>query len=133
MANRQAFAVQKLSSPSSRLPRKASLLNRDECEIYFLAGGDLIKIGITTNMTSRMRAIRNSSPVPLELLARGPGCTFTEMRIHAKFAHLRRHGEWFKDEGSIRQYVAENFGPETPRQRSRGLTNIAWRCEHGLR
>lgn len=74
--------------------------------MYFLAGAGLIKIGITTNLTSRIRAIRNSSPVPLELLAiRRQAGNVEEGLIHGKFRALRRHGEWFEDEGAIREHI----------------------------
>lgn len=74
--------------------------------VYFLAGAGLIKIGITATLASRLRAIRNSSPVPIELLATMPSCDLlVEMRLHSRFDALRRHGEWFEDDGSIRAYV----------------------------
>jgi hypothetical protein len=76
--------------------------------IYFLAGGGLIKIGITVSLTSRLRAIRNSSPVPIELLAKMEGKDqFVEMQLHSRFSALRKHGEWFEDDGAIRAYVDE--------------------------
>lgn len=28
-----------------------------------------------------------------------------EMKLHSRFAHIRRHGEWFEDQGDIRQYL----------------------------
>lgn len=81
-----------------------------EKELYFLAGAGLIKIGITTNLVSRVRAIRNSSPIPLELLAIKPSTGFQEALTHEKFKHLRRHGEWFEDNGEIREWIAVLIG-----------------------
>lgn len=93
--------------PSSTLPRSRKLSDTNVCNLYFLAGAGLIKIGITTNLTSRIRSIRNSSPAPLVLLATGAGCTLWEGFAHSRFRHLRRHGEWFEDEGSIRDYILD--------------------------
>ncbi len=91
---------------ASTLPRKASLCNPDVCQMYFIAGAGLIKIGISTNIKSRFRAIRNSSPVPLELLGVTPGGTFKEGRAHQRFLQLRRHGEWFEDCPELREFIA---------------------------
>ena len=91
---------------SSTLPRKASLSDISRCRLYFIAGAGLIKIGISTNLQSRFRAIRNSSPVPVELLGSCPGTTFFEGMLHRKFAHLRRHGEWFEDTPELRAEIA---------------------------
>jgi hypothetical protein len=94
---------------ASTLPRKASLANMDECRMYFIAGAGLIKIGISTNVQSRFRAIKNSSPVPVELVAVTRGSTFCEGQAHRKFAHLRRHGEWFEDRQEIRDFIARRL------------------------
>lgn len=90
---------------ASTLPRKACLADPSQARVYFIAGAGLIKIGITTNLTSRFRCIRNSSPVPLELLGAVPGTTHMENRTHQKFEHLRRHGEWFDDTPELRAHI----------------------------
>jgi hypothetical protein len=91
------------------LPRKASLANPDEARVYFIAGAGLIKIGITTNVPSRLRAIRNSSPVPVELLGMFRGNIGDEMDAHSRFKELRRHGEWFEDTPALREYLADKL------------------------
>lgn len=90
---------------ASTLPRKACLADIAVCRLYFIAGAGLIKIGISTNLASRFRAIRNSSPVPVELLGSCPGTTANEGFLHSKFAHLRRHGEWFEDTPELRAEI----------------------------
>ena len=90
---------------ASALPRKACLADISRARVYFVAGAGLIKIGITTNITSRFRAIRNSSPVPVELLGSRPGTAFAEGALHSMFAHLRRHGEWFEDAPELRAEI----------------------------
>lgn len=92
--------------PQDRFRSKTALSSEQNCTIYFLAGAGLIKIGVSSNPTSRIRAIRNSSPVPIDVLALMPGFgLFMEMRLHQKFNHLRRHGEWFEDNGEIRAEI----------------------------
>jgi hypothetical protein len=107
MANIQAPADQSRTTPQARFG-SANVRVDENCCVYFLAGAGLIKIGVTSNLTSRLRAIRNSSPVPLELIGSlDKQGTFREMQLHGRFASLRRHGEWFEDDGSIRAYLAD--------------------------
>jgi hypothetical protein len=102
---RTSEAVRGRFDHASTLPRKACLADIDQARVYFIAGAGLIKIGISTNITSRFRSIRNSSPVPLELLGSFPGTTMYEGWLHRKFAHLRRHGEWFEDAAELRDEI----------------------------
>lgn len=109
LANKQASAVQSLTTPpeppQARF-RRNSITDESKSEMYFLAGAGLIKIGISTNLKSRVRSIRNSSPVELELLAIRPNSpSVIEGMFHARFDHLRRHGEWFEDNGEIREFI----------------------------
>lgn len=108
-AQEVAQSVPRSFDHASTLPRKACLANTDVCRMYFVAGAGLIKIGISTNVQSRFRAIRNSSPVPVELVAVIRGDTFFEGRAHDKFRHLRRHGEWFEDAPEIREFIASRL------------------------
>lgn len=106
-ANETGFADHSLTTPQARFGKSAARAD-ESCCVYFLAGAGLIKIGVTSNLVSRLRALRNSSPVPVELLATVSGKgTLYEMKLHERFAALRRHGEWFEDDGAIREHVAE--------------------------
>lgn len=95
-----------MSNPPQARFGKRRLSESDGCRLYFIAGAGLIKIGVSTNLTSRLRAIRNSSPVPVELIASIPGGSALEGILHSKFAKYRRHGEWFEDCDEIRQYIS---------------------------
>jgi hypothetical protein len=61
-----------------------------ESWVYFMRRERLIKIGTTTNV--RRRAAELNATV----LARCFGSYSEEAQLHAKFASLRRHGEWFE-------------------------------------
>lgn len=104
-SNAVAVEVKTKFDHASKLPRSPALSDREKCRVYFLAGAGLIKIGVTTNPTSRVRAIRNSSPVPLELLGLHKADMLFEMFMHQRFAHLRRHGEWFEDAPELREVI----------------------------
>ena len=70
--------------------------------VYILRCGGFIKIGWTSDMTSRMRS---SQPVSV-LLATMPGTRKDENRLHRRFSHLRTHGrEWYPIASQITEYV----------------------------
>lgn len=59
--------------------------------VYYLKLGNRVKIGTSTNLKARLKA------VPYEILiAVEPGGNALERRRHAQFANLRRNGEWFE-------------------------------------
>ena len=99
---------------SSTLPRKANLADPMVALVYFIAGAGLIKIGVSTNVTSRLCSIRNASPVPVERLGTLPGGTLGEAFLHASFTHLRRHGEWFEDTPELRQHIERCIAEQRP-------------------
>lgn len=73
--------------------------------IYFIESADKIKIGIADNVAWRMADIANMSPVPVRLLGFIEGDEAAERALHVRFAHLRRHGEWFTASDELRTYI----------------------------
>lgn len=66
--------------------------------VYFLrptGHAGPIKIGHSCVPYERLKAMMCWSPLPLELVAMTPGGDELEHRLHAAFAHLHSHGEWF--------------------------------------
>lgn len=57
---------------------------------------EVVKIGVTTRLKTRMSSLRNSSPIPIKLFAVAFGSPEIEMVLHDRFAESRLHGEWFK-------------------------------------
>lgn len=78
---------------------------KGESVVYFVECGGLIKIGTTNQMSERLRQISTASPAAATLLATQPGGCVAERATHAKFAHLRRHGEWFADAPELREHI----------------------------
>jgi len=75
--------------------------------VYFACdrmSGD-IKIGTSKNV--RMRVSRVSSEVkhPIDLLATMDGNREIESIMHARFAHARTHGEWFRPVPELLAYI----------------------------
>lgn len=63
---------------------------------YFVRRGDAIKIGHSAIPKQRISQLQVAFPEPLEVLAIIPNTIVGEADAHAKFAHLRMSGEWFR-------------------------------------
>jgi len=59
--------------------------------VYYLRFADRVKIGFTTNLAERLRALPYD-----EVLATEVGGASLERQRHHEFAHLRVNGEWFQ-------------------------------------
>jgi hypothetical protein len=71
--------------------------------VYFIRAGNAVKIGRTTNLSGRLKALATGSAVPLEVLAAVPGGRELEARLHRRWRHLHLRGEWFRaDEALVR-------------------------------
>jgi hypothetical protein len=71
--------------------------------VYFMRRDGLIKIGVTTDVVKRAKAISKGSSMatgmtigPVEVLATTPGDGAFESRLHRQFAASRVDGEWFR-------------------------------------
>jgi hypothetical protein len=97
---------------------KGGRLDDIECaKIYFISGAGLIKIGVTTKVDARLRSLELSSPVELVFLGMYPGTRSDEFALHKRFAHLRRHGEWFNDTEELRAFIEGCVDPCWHRKR----------------
>lgn len=55
----------------------------------------VVKIGVTGNVRSRLKAIQTGSPVPLKVLWWHPANRELESQLHEEFRYCRLEGEWF--------------------------------------
>jgi len=76
--------------------------------VYFIQGapGGNIKIGWALSPERRRSELQCGSPIPLSILASVPGTRELESEHHSRFAHLREHGEWFRPEPELLEYIA---------------------------
>lgn len=81
---------------------------------YFIQGGDAIKIGVSDNVIYRLREIQRHSPIALKILAIIN--KNVERRLHSKFKHLWRHGEWFTALPELLDYIREHATPWEDKQ-----------------
>jgi hypothetical protein len=81
-------------TPESRMAdnamRLAAAQREAESVVYYVQFRDVIKIGTTHNMRSRMQSVPNE-----RVLATEPGDMRLERRRHMEFKHCRQYGEWF--------------------------------------
>lgn len=72
--------------------------------VYFvrpIGAAGPVKIGCTTRPMKRLHELMHWSPAPLELAAAFAGTVVDEERLHAHFADLRSHAEWFRADPRI--------------------------------
>lgn len=68
---------------------------------------DTVKIGHTTNLESRLRSLRTSSPNEPKIHLVIPGSREDEQELHRRFASFRVCREWFKRTKAIENFIAE--------------------------
>lgn len=59
-------------------------------------GTPRVKLGVTTDVDSRLRAIQTGCPYKCVVLAKWPGSPRLERKLHEHFKEHRKHGEWFE-------------------------------------
>lgn len=74
--------------------------------IYLIACGDFVKIGVSSRPWDRLAEFQTANPLPLTMLAVGPGDYGFETELHRQFGEYRGVGEWFQNNDRIRAVVA---------------------------
>lgn len=94
----------------AREQARTKAINRDldRSDVYFVQQGDgHIKIGIASDVTSRISELQTGSPVPLRLLGvMANAGRKTEAELHRRFSSLRQSGEWFRPERELLKFIA---------------------------
>lgn len=83
-----------------------------ETRVYFVRGGNLVKIGVAEKPIDRLAALQVGSPVPLILVGELPGDERYERLLHSHFGEYAVHGEWFRCAGRLADFIA--LLPEMP-------------------
>jgi Meiotically up-regulated gene 113 len=90
--------------------RNRERLRHSGGDVYFLQHetGGLIKIGVSVHVPSRVASLNAQTHDPrYRVLAIIPGGgTLYERIFHDEFAHLREHGEWFRAEQDLLDFIA---------------------------
>lgn len=69
--------------------------------VYFVASGDLIKIGTSTDFDQRLAGLRAHSAIEVVPLVMVTGGRSLERALHEHFKDLRHHYEWFSPGKSL--------------------------------
>ena len=105
--------------------------------IYFIVNrrASAVKIGVADDPVARLATLQIGCPDRLELFAQMPGDVAYERALHNAFAEYRTHGEWFRLDGDLAQFVRSlpTFQP-TPEHFSRRVSaaRLARSCEREL-
>lgn len=67
-----------------------------------------IKIGYTTDISSRIQSVAQGLPFELRLVGLVPGDKGIESYIHAKFSHHCIKGEWFYPSPALIEFILDN-------------------------
>lgn len=97
----EADAVRWAKADSDQLAVERRLEPRSV--VYFIRMGDLIKIGFTSDLKKRVQGL---SLTMGHVVATIPGASYLEAQLHERFAKLREHGEWFRAEPELLDYIA---------------------------
>ena len=81
-------------------PRKADL-RVAEGFVYFVRRGDLVKIGYSSDVRTRVRNLESMGGGGFDEVVVTPGDRAKEAGYHRQFKELRSTGEWFRCEGPI--------------------------------
>ena len=54
------------------------------------------------------------SPVPLRIITAMVGSSVTEQGLHEKFRELKSHGEWYKLEGPVLEFINKRLEMSGP-------------------
>jgi hypothetical protein len=75
------------------------------CYVYFIQQGALVKIGRAVDVDKRLRALQIGNARGFRVLATIPAHAVIEGAIHARFAHLREQGEWFRLDANLTAFI----------------------------
>lgn len=74
--------------------------------VYFLLAGPFVKIGKTSGRPdSRIKELQTGCPFPIQLVGHVRGGMSKERELHRSFADYRAHGEWFRHEGALAEFI----------------------------
>lgn len=79
---------------------------RGSTEVYFIADGDLVKIGASVDPVSRFTTIKATNP-NAKLMLTIPGGFELENELHRKYKHLRENNEWFRLDTDLMSEIEE--------------------------
>lgn len=65
-----------------------------------------VKIGIASDITTRLSNLQAASPYPISLMKMVDGAWHLEKSLHKRFAHLHVRGEWFRLADDLEELIS---------------------------
>lgn len=92
-------------APDVSLPTPRA--HRPDDRVYFatVQGSRMVKIGVTENVARRHNGLQSSTAERVDFVLTIRGDRGVEQWLHARFAHLRTHHEWFWRTDEIDVYL----------------------------
>lgn len=92
---------------------------RGPCSVYVMASGGLMKVGVSSSVDDRRRALEAQRGVAVSVLATVEFPTRraaldAEGALHRRFASIRQKGEWFLSDPKIPSSLAALSGRHEP-------------------
>ena len=84
--------------------------------VYFIESGDLVKIGFSDDVATRVKAVLSVLPAPGRFLGFLPGPRSLEAHFHKVFSETKSHGEWFHKSDALLELIATTAIAELPDQ-----------------
>lgn len=110
--------------------RQARFMARENGDIYFVRVGDLVKVGWTRNLWSRLKSYGASA----ELLVSYPATRQDETNLHRQLTPARAKGrEWYEDGAVIAHFIDEALTKYGPPEQFDGLWTQPKRIVAGKR
>lgn len=82
--------------------------------IYFLRFGDLVKIGYSSSLATRVQAIITGIPGDVQFVGHMPGERDVEAHFHEVFGASRFNGEWFLSTPRLEALMASALNHSMP-------------------
>lgn len=75
--------------------------------VYFILAehSKHVKIGVTTDPQRRLEELQTGHHERLRLVSTVPGGPSEEKSYHRRFSKYRAHGEWFKVNGALKEFI----------------------------
>lgn len=95
--------------------------------VYFIAPlrSRRVKIGVTTDLPKRLKALQAANHVALKVLHAIPGDQGLEGQLHVRFRKYRQNNEWFAMSDEIKAFIFSTGGPFLPPSGSYTVGNEA--------
>lgn len=95
-----------LRAMSDATPLDLAWVSDDAFVCYFAGDANgAVKIGSSCNVRRRLEELQKHNSMPIRLLAAFDGGEATEAYYHGRFRQLRLHGEWFRIDGKLSQFL----------------------------